>query len=49
VVARLNLTGERDVLTILSGRERTVRLLDELLPETGDDPAAWLPTLLARA
>ncbi len=25
-----NLTGERDLLTILSGRERTVRLLDEI-------------------
>ena len=30
VVARLNLTGEHDLLTILSGRERTVRLLDEI-------------------
>ena len=30
VVVRLNLTGERDMLTILSGRERTVRLLDEI-------------------
>jgi type IV secretion system protein VirB4 len=49
VVARLNLTGERDVLTILSGRERTVRLLDEILPQTGEDPAAWMPALLARA
>lgn len=49
VVARLDLTGERDLLTILSGRERTVRLLDEIRPETGDDPAAWMPELLARA
>ena len=49
VVARLNLTGERDLLTILSGRERTVRLLDEIRTETGDDPAAWIPRLLERA
>ena len=35
VVARLNLTGEQDLLTILSGRERTVRLLDEIRAETG--------------
>ncbi|MEG3125135.1 VirB4 family type IV secretion/conjugal transfer ATPase [Sphingomonas sp. GB1N7] len=46
VVARLNLSGERDILTILSGRERTVRLLDEIRSETGDDPAAWIPRLL---
>ena len=46
VVARLNLTGEKDILTVLSGRERTVRLLDEIRLKTGDDPAAWLPRLL---
>jgi type IV secretion system protein VirB4 len=46
VVARLNLTGEKDLLTVLSGRERTVRLLDEIRLETGDDPAEWLPKLL---
>ena len=41
-----NLTGERDLLTILSGRERTVRLLDEIRAERGDDPADWIPRLL---
>ena len=46
VVARLNLTGEKDILTVLSGRERTVRLLDEIRGVTGDDPADWLPRLL---
>ncbi|MCW3838429.1 VirB4 family type IV secretion/conjugal transfer ATPase [Sphingomonas canadensis] len=46
VVARLNLTGERDLLTILSGRERTVRLLDEIRAVSGDDPADWIPRLL---
>ena len=46
VVARLNLTGEKDLLTILSGRERTVRLLDQIRLETGDDPTDWLPRLL---
>lgn len=46
VVARLNLSGERDILTILSGRERTVRLLDDIRIETGDDPADWMPRLL---
>jgi type IV secretion system protein VirB4 len=45
VVARLNLAGEPDILTVLSGRERTVRLLDGIRAEVGDDPAAWLPRL----
>ena len=46
VVVRLDLTGEKELLTILSGRERTVRLLDQIRLEAGDDPADWLPRLL---
>ena len=46
VVARLNLAGERDLLTILSGRERTVRLLDEIRARNGDAPSAWMSALL---
>src|SRR4029077_14446980 len=38
VVARLNLSGEKDILPVLSGREKTVRLLDQIRLETGDDP-----------
>lgn len=49
VVARLNLTGEKDLLTILSGREATVRLFDELVERTGEAPSDWLPALLMRA
>ena len=46
VVARLDLGREPEVLTVLSGRERTVRLLDDIRATTGDDPADWMPTLL---
>ena len=46
VVVRLNLASEPDLLTVLSGRERTVRLLDSIRGEVGDSPAAWLPRLL---
>jgi type IV secretion system protein VirB4 len=49
VVARLDLSGERDLLTVLSGRERSVRALDAIRAETGDDPQAWLPRLLEAA
>jgi len=47
VVARLNLNGQSDLLTVLSGRERTVRRLDALRAEFGDDPKAWMPQLVA--
>ena len=46
VVIRLDLSGASEVLTILSGRETTVRLFDEIRARTGDDPSAWLPELL---
>ncbi len=49
VVVRLDLSGERELLTILSGRERTVRLLDELRAERGDAPDAWYDALMERA
>jgi type IV secretion system protein VirB4 len=49
VVARLDLSGEQELLTILSGRERTVRILDNLRAEHGDDPAVWMPHLLEHA
>ncbi|MES2066831.1 MAG: VirB4 family type IV secretion/conjugal transfer ATPase [Pseudomonadota bacterium] len=49
VVVRLNLSGEPDLLTILSGRERTVRLLDQIRDDVGDDPIDWMPRLLERA
>jgi type IV secretion system protein VirB4 len=49
VVARLNLSNEEDLLTILSGRERTIRILDEMRSDDGDLPEDWLPRLLKRA
>lgn len=49
VVARLNLSSEPELLTVLSGRERTVRMLDTLREDLGEDPAVWLPRLLERA
>ena len=48
VVGRLDLNGMPDVLTVLSGRESSVRRLDELRASVGDDPAQWYP-LLTRA
>lgn len=49
VVARLDLSGEKEILTILSGRESTVRLFDELVEKTGEAPEKWMKLLLERA
>lgn len=45
VVVRLDLSGMPEVLTVLSGRESTVRKLDQLRERHGDEPAAWFPAL----
>jgi type IV secretion system protein VirB4 len=49
VVARLDLTGEQELLTILSGRESTVRLFDSLVSEDGNPPDDWIVRLLRQA
>lgn len=48
VIARLDLTGLDRILTVLSGRESSVRLLDQVRAEVGDDPSDWLEILLER-
>ena len=49
VVVRLTLAGEQDLLTILSGREASIRRFDAIRARVGDDPAAWLPELLGKS
>jgi type IV secretion system protein VirB4 len=48
VVARLDLSGAPEVLTVLSGRESAVRRLDLLREAVGDAPADWYPPLTGR-
>ncbi len=48
VIARLDLSGYDEILSVLSGREATVRLLDELRAVHGDAPADWLPPFVQR-
>ncbi len=45
VVVRLDLSGMPEVLTVLSGRESTVRKLDRIREQVGDAPSAWFPEL----
>ena len=47
-VVRLDLSGEPDILTILSGREKSVRLGDQLRAEHGSK-GNWLEKLLEQA
>ncbi|WP_369027006.1 VirB4 family type IV secretion/conjugal transfer ATPase [Qipengyuania sp. RANM35] len=49
VVVRLDLSGAPEVLTLLSGRESTVRRLDLLRDALGDAPADWFPALTGTA
>ncbi len=49
VVVRLNLANEPALLAVLSGRERTVRLLDDLRAQVGDRVEDWLPRLVDAA
>ncbi|CAN7219701.1 VirB4 family type IV secretion system protein [Phenylobacterium sp. LjRoot225] len=49
VVARLDLSSMPDLLTVLSGREASVRKLDEIRRRVGDHPAFWWPELVGGA
>ncbi len=43
VVARIDLTGMDEIIKVLSGTGETVRILDKIRQEVGDDPDHWLP------
>lgn len=48
VIAKLDLTGMGDAITVLSGRTDTVILLDKICAEVGHDPKVWLPIFLQK-
>jgi type IV secretion system protein VirB4 len=43
VVVRANLKGLEDEIAVISGREETVKLLDNIRERVGDDPKEWMP------
>ncbi|WP_271438277.1 VirB4 family type IV secretion/conjugal transfer ATPase [Pontixanthobacter luteolus] len=49
VVVRLDLGNAPEVLTMLSGRESSVRRLDLLREAVGDEPSEWYPALTGHA
>jgi type IV secretion system protein VirB4 len=48
VVSRVDLSGMENVINVLSGRVDTVKLLDDVRAEVGDDPEIWLPVFWER-
>jgi type IV secretion system protein VirB4 len=43
IVCRLDLRGMEDELAILSSRRTSIELAQQVLQQTGSDPARWLP------
>lgn len=43
VACELDLSGMDDFVAVLSGRAKTVRLMERLVVELGPEPEAWLP------
>jgi len=48
VIARINLVGMDDEISVLSGRAETVEILKEIINEVGDDPEDWLEIFYRR-
>jgi type IV secretion system protein VirB4 len=48
VVARIDLAGMEDIISVLSGRAETVAILDQIRAEVGDDVSEWLPVFNQR-
>ncbi|CDO37988.1 VirB4 family type IV secretion/conjugal transfer ATPase [Novosphingobium sp. KN65.2] len=47
IVARLDLSGMPDELSVLSGRAETLEVMEDAIAQVGEDPAAWLPLFYA--
>ncbi|AIL64864.1 Type IV secretion system protein virB4 [Rickettsiales bacterium Ac37b] len=43
IVAELNLTGLDNIIAVLSGNEKMVKIADDIIIEQGDDVDKWLP------
>ena len=43
VVAKIDLSGMEEFISVLSGRAETILILDDIMNEVGEDPKDWLP------
>ena len=46
VIARLDLGGLDDFVAVLSGRTESVKLMHDIMEQTGTSPEQWLPRFL---
>ncbi len=46
VVAKIDLSGMNDFIEVLSARADTIRVLDKIREEVGDEPETWLPIFI---
>ena len=49
VACDLDLSDAPDCIAVLSGRERTVRLMERVITDAGSDPSLWLDAFLTQA
>jgi type IV secretion system protein VirB4 len=49
VIARIDLSGMDDTIRVLSGRAETVRIMDQIIEEVGENPDDWLPIYYERS
>lgn len=47
IIAKLDLNGMLDELSVLSGRAETLEVMEAAIAQAGTDPAAWLPLFYA--
>jgi type IV secretion system protein VirB4 len=48
IVLRANLSHMEEEIAVISGREETLQLLDDIIAALGDDPRVWLPVFRQR-
>ncbi len=48
IVGELNLAGFRGLLAVLSGGDKTVHMMEEIIEQTGPQLAKWLPVFTAK-
>lgn len=48
VVARINLARCQNLIRVISAREETLMIFDQIIAEVGDDPDIWLPIFYER-
>ncbi len=49
VTCGLDLSHAQDCIAVLSGRDNTVRLMEQIIKDAGNDPTAWLDTFMSKA